>query len=185
MRQPQRWWVPEFQLGNLFHYSQQWAFSTIEDNWKNPRWLPVRYVYALHQIWSSVKWRFMTIFLSLFVYQNPIKQSMGKWMVSIFFSADLVLLCTLPEWGQGKVVILIFQHLLCVRVWDATTEGKRHDKNGIVCLWHLLLFCTLCSQTHIPSIYWHPKTQFCSCIEKCGDCACLSWVLCSLIEHQA
>lgn len=75
-------------VGNLFHYSQQWAFNTIEDNWKNPRWLPVRYVYALHQIWSSVKWRFVTIFVVvvvLFVYQNPIKQNVVKWMVSIFF----------------------------------------------------------------------------------------------------
>ena len=52
---------------------------------KNPRWLPVRYVYALHQIWSSVKWRFMTCFFVCLFSKTIWSRGLGKWMVSIFF----------------------------------------------------------------------------------------------------
>lgn len=46
-------------------------------------------------------------------------------MVSIFFSAVLELY-KLPELVQGKVVILTFQHLLCLRMFAATIERNMH-----------------------------------------------------------
>lgn len=87
-------------------------------------------MYPLHQIWSSVKWRSVTIFL--FVYLNHSRQSVGKGTVSMFFSAVLVL-CTLPESGQGKVVILIFSHLLCLRICDAQGETDTLKRAWCVC----------------------------------------------------
>lgn len=63
-------------------------------------------MYCIMSDRSSVKCGFVTIF---FVYQNHIKQHLGRWMVSnfFFFFFSAVLMLCIPESGQGSVVFLI------------------------------------------------------------------------------
>lgn len=128
----------------------------------------MHYIRSDHQS-SEDSWPF---FVCLFI-ETISSRALDKWMVSIFFSAILVL-CTLPESGQEKVVILIDEHLLCLRMCDATIGRKRYCKKNTAACDMCSSFIHLYSQMQSPALYWYPIPQFSSCSSWCV------WRLCWL-----
>lgn len=108
----------------------------MQDNWKNPSWLPIRYVYALHQIWSSVKWRFVTIFFVRL--SKPYQAERGQMNGFYFFlsrSGAVYIARIRPREGSYSNFLTpaVSENVWCI-------GRNRHTKKSMVCLWCLLLF---------------------------------------------